>query len=280
MSGISPYFNKYNYGRTQKVTEDLIIQAIKIYGMEVKYIPQQFVNFDKLMVEDPATFFSDATSLEVYLNNTTGFEGDGEFLSKFGLEIRDQLNITISRRRFQQVMTEKLMLENGWNMSFEDADNKTKNQVSNIVLEDGTRLGYDIERMRPFEGDLVYFPFLGVLFEVRFVNYENNFYSFGSLYTFDLKLELYEYGSEKFDTEYAEINTMNEYSADTKFNSFLLEDGNTFLYEDNTEMVLENFQVPDWNFLDRVATNETIQKEADDFLDFSEKTPFQKGFKF
>ena len=82
------YFRPFTYGREQDTAEDLIIESIKIYGLDVKYLPRTLVNPDALLGEDPQSEFDAAIDLEMYIKNTQGFEGEGDFLSKFNLEIR------------------------------------------------------------------------------------------------------------------------------------------------------------------------------------------------
>ena len=121
---LNKYFNNYDFAREQDLVEDLILESIKIYGHSVKYLPRTTVKNDHLFGEDVLSKFDEAIEIEMYLKSMEGFEGDGQFLSKFGLEIRDQIVLTVSRKRFDQSITSpKLMTEVGYNLIFEDGNN-------------------------------------------------------------------------------------------------------------------------------------------------------------
>ena len=85
----------------QNLYEDLIIESLGIYGQDVYYIPRTLVNRDNVLGEDPASKFDDAYLMEMYIENTEGFEGAGDLYSKFGLEIRDDATFIVSRRRWE-----------------------------------------------------------------------------------------------------------------------------------------------------------------------------------
>ena len=138
------YFRPFTYGREQDTAEDLIIESIKIYGLDVKYLPRTLVNPDALLGEDPQSEFDAAIDLEMYIKNTQGFEGEGDFLSKFNLEIRDQITFVMSRKRWEQVSNEKLLTEVGYNMQMEESNtNAWANSVA-IRLETGTTEQYPL----------------------------------------------------------------------------------------------------------------------------------------
>ena len=161
------YFNNYSFTGEQRLIEDLIIEAIKIYGVECFYLPRTLINEDEVWGEDASSKFESAYPLEMYIKNVEGFEGEGDFLSKFGLEIRDAITLTISQRRFGEELHP--------DETTEDAG-------------------------RPVEGDLIWFPLNGKIFEVKHVEHEAIFYQLGSLQTYDLRCELFEYSSQVFDT--------------------------------------------------------------------------------
>ena len=93
------FFRPFTYVREQDVMDDLIVESIKMYGMDVKYLPRTLVKEDILLGEDVLSTFSNAIDLEMYIKNTQGFEGEGDFLSKFNLEIRDQITFTVSKKK-------------------------------------------------------------------------------------------------------------------------------------------------------------------------------------
>ena len=189
------YFSNFTYGREQDLVEDLTIESIKVFGHDVKYMPRTIISRDNLYSEDSLSKFNDAAEVEMYIKNVEGFEGEGDLLSRFGLQIRDEMTFTLARKRFDQIRTEKLMTEVGYNYLTESANTGApsrqyltgNNETESIVLEAGTANGYSITSNRPFEGDLIYFPMVAKLFEVKQVEHESIFYQTGRLQTYDLR---------------------------------------------------------------------------------------------
>lgn len=160
----------------QNLVEDLIIEALRIYGQEVFYIPRSVIRQDEILNEDYSKYES-AYMIEMYLADVSGFQGEGHLLSKFGLEIRDQVTFVVSRSRF-----------------------------SNLVSIDSNA----IREERPREGDLIYLPLTNAMFEVQFVEHEQPFYQLQNLPTYQLQCELFEYNSEMFETGIREIDQFEE----------------------------------------------------------------------
>lgn len=177
MSTTNFYFNTLGHYGEQNLIEDLIVESIKIYGIDCYYMPRTIVNEDQLFGEDTLSKFEDAYPLEMYIKSVNGFEGDGTFLSKFGLEIRDEMVLSVAQRRF------------GEEISY---DNTTK------------------EAGRPVEGDLIFFPLNNKIYEVKFVEHEVVFYQMGKLQTYDLTCELFEYSSERIDTGIQVIDAIED----------------------------------------------------------------------
>ena len=178
------YFNHYGTDTPdQKLVENIVIESIKSFGIDVHYMPRTEVNTDSIFGEDRISKFEDARMVEVYIKSIDGFEGDGTFVSNFGLEVRDQITFTIARRRFQE-----------------------------LNFETGHR---DKE---PLEGDLIFFPLSDSLFEIKHVQDTNVFYQMGGLQTFDLVCELFEYADEAIDTGIEELDKIErEESYSIKF---------------------------------------------------------------
>ena len=168
----NPYFREYS--GEQNVVEDLTIETIKAMGKDMVYIPRTLVNEDKLFGEDNISKFDDGYQLEMYIQSVDGFEGEGDILSKFGLEIRDRIELVVSRKRFEQTVG---------------------------IYESTTR---------PKEGDLIYFPLSKTLFEINFVEHENPFYQTGKLFTYKLSCEVFTYSQEDIDTGYTDIDTVED----------------------------------------------------------------------
>lgn len=274
------YFQNFSYGREQDLVEDLAIESIKIHGIECKYLPRTIVKNDSLYGEDVLSTFDDAAEVEMYVKNVEGFEGEGDFLSKFGLEIRDELTLTVAKKRFEQIKTEKITTEVGYNLLQESANTTAASRqyissgtanTDSVILE-----GYDaytIDSERPMEGDLVFFPLNSKLFEIKHVEHESLFYQTGRLQTYDLKCELFKYSDERLDTGNTEIDAIETaFSRDSLLYQLQLEDGENMLYEDG-DSVIQEFRL---ETQDAAANNEFFTAQADSIIDFSEVNPFSE----
>ena len=171
------YFNPFpkNITSEQLLVEDLVIEAMQIYGMEVFYLPRTSRDqVDFLYGEDTLKQYTSAYTIEMYLEDVTGMEGEGDFISKFGLEIKDEVTLLISRKRFAATVPQK----------------------------------------RPQEGDLVYVPLVQNFFEVTFVEHENNqamYYTLGrgrgaNVYVYALKLKQFVFSNEIVETGILEVD--------------------------------------------------------------------------
>jgi len=175
--GTNLYFNSFPKGITQEqlLVEDLVIEAMKMYGMDVWYMPRTSGDVvDYIYGEDPLKQYTSAFTLEMYLENITGMDGDGDFISKFGLEIRDEITLLTSRRRFQMTASQ----------------------------------------LRPNEGDLIYVPVVDAFFEITFVEHENDQAMYhtlgrgrgGNVYVYALKLKQFVFSNELVSTGVADID--------------------------------------------------------------------------
>ena len=267
------YFSNFTYGREQDTQDDLIVESIKIYGQDVKYMPRTLVKEDDLFGEDILSKFETAVDLEMYIKNTTGFEGEGDFLSKFGLEIRDQVTFTMARKRWDQITTEKIIDEVGFNYQIETANTGAYSNSHSLMLETGSANGYSITSSRPNEGDLIFFPLNEKLYEIKFVEHEEIFYPHGKLYTYDLACELFQYSSQQLDTGNTAIDSLElSYSADQLFYQFTLENGDTWTGEDG-DYIVQEYRL---ETTDNAANNEFFTQQSLDFIDFSETNPFSE----
>ena len=161
----------------QDLYEDIVIESLKMYGQDVYYLPREVVQEDTILNEDIESVFDDAYIIEMYISNIDGFEGDGNLLSKFGVEIRDQANFIVSKKRWNQYIG---------------------------IQNSGTN------NLRPSEGDLIYLPLSQSLFEIRFVEHESPFYQLSNLPTYTLQCELFEYSGEQIQTGISDIDTVME----------------------------------------------------------------------
>lgn len=285
---LNKYFNNYTFSREQDVVEDLILESIKIYGHDVKYLPRSAVKQDNLFGEDILSKFEEAIDIEMYLKSMEGFEGDGQFLSKFGLEIRDQIVLTVSRKRFDQVVTSpKLMTEVGYNLVFEDGNNNEPSRqflTGDAATEAWVQEGDDYLNTlnRPREGDLIYFPMMDKIFEVMYVDDRPVHFQLGRMQSYDLRCELYEYSSEEISTGDSTIDAIEDnFSLNTLIHQFTLEDGSGILKSEDGDSILQEFTLLNEASDGAPAINNNFfQFEADSVLDFSEKNPFSEVDRF
>ena len=160
----------------QNLYEDIVIESLKMYGQDVIYIPRQLINRDELLNEDYSKF-TDAYTIEMYIETSEGFAGEGDLLGKFGVEIRDQATFVVARKRWENLV-------GFYNNSINDT--------------------------RPSEGDLVYLPLSRSLFEIRFVEHEQPFYQLNNLPKYKLECELFEYSNEELETGIREVDELQE----------------------------------------------------------------------
>jgi len=269
------YFRNYNYGREQRVEDDLMVEVIKIYGVDVQYMPRTIFNEIEEFGEDPLSKFDLAVPIEVYVNNLENFQGEGDFLSKFNLEIRDQITLTMARRRWDQIRTEKMVDEVGNIYLTEDNPANYSSNTDNYLLEAGSANGYSISSSRPLEGDLIYIPFInngnGAIYEVKFVEHERVFYQHGKLYTYEMTCELFRYSSERIDTGNTAIDIIEDrYSRDVLGYNLLTENSESLLIEDN------GFLYQEYTLLGGTANNQTFTLKSFADIDFSERNPFSE----
>ena len=267
---LNKYFRNYGYSREQNLIENLVVESIKIYGIEAKYLPRTIVNQDFILGEDPLSQFNLAVDFELYVKNVQGFEGEGDFLSKFNLEIRDQVTLTMARKRWNQITTEKMTTEVGFNYQLEEANTQAYGDSSSILLESGSANNYAITTPRPMEGDLIFLPINNKLYEIKFVEHEAIFYQHAKLYTYDLTCELFDRDS-RLRTGNTVIDAIeSDFSMDMLKNRIIHEDGDYILYEDDTYLVYE-YRLTDNN---KAANNESFMIAAPNYIDWSEKNPF------
>lgn len=212
------FFNTYNkYNNESNLLDDLVIESIRIFGVDTYYLHRSLQAVDDILNEDDLSIFNKAYEMEMYVKSVDGFGGEGDFLSKFGLQIRDQVTFTVANRTFERYATR-----------------------------------YDPTKLRPIEGDLVYFPMNNKFFKIMHVEHESIFYQLGSLHVYDLKCELFEFSNERFETGVDVIDT----------------------YFDGYEFDGANTSLTDLNNIDPISKNIFFETEANDILDFGEVDPF------
>ena len=161
---LNPFFLQGSQSE-QRLVQDLINEQLKMYGVDVIYLPRRIVKKDSLFTELESSTFSDNFSIEAYVNTYEGYGGAGDIMTKFGMSLKDELIITISKERFEDFIS-----------PFLEGLPDDEVEVTS----------------RPREGDLIYFPLGKRIFEIKFVEHEKPFYQLGKNYVYELKCELFE----------------------------------------------------------------------------------------
>jgi len=287
----SVYFNNYNSVAEQRVLEDLIVESIKIMGFDGYYLPNDNdIARDLLFGEDPVKKFQSAFPLELYLSNSLDYDGEKEFFSKFGLEIKNNVNVIVSKRSFAQRVPQNTF-------------------------------------QRPREGDLIYVPFLngtGELYEIKFADQDKDFHTLGRRvpYFYELQLEKFKFSHELINTGVQEIDDAGTFSSytiqlnvgagtgtyqnkeivyqaldSTQANATVvavvqewnkqantlnvtniagefISNRNIIGASSNARYILSNFDPLKDNVRDESSDNYIIENQANSIIDFSETNPF------
>ena len=182
------YFNHHGTNTPeQRLIESLTIESIKTYGIDVYYLPRTLNDEDTLMGDDNTSSYNSAHTIEMYIKSVDGFEGEGDFISKFGLQIKDQITFTVAIRRFREL-----------------------------------GLTSDGRADMPHEGDLIYFPTTSALFQILFVEDEAIFYQTGDIQTYDMLCEMFTYSDQNLNTGIDTIDAIersHSYSIDFTMNT-------------------------------------------------------------
>lgn len=274
----------------QILQQSLVDEFVKMFGLDILYIPRKLVAQDKVLNEEIISEFDDSFLTYAYLENNEGFQGAGDILTKFGIRSTDEITLTMSKQIFDDFIAVQMV------------------SAPNVLVGS-----------RPQEGDLIFFPLTSNLFEIKFVEHEKPFYQFGKLYTYELKCELYEYANETaggdiFESQedegfvikyYYDINTgltgepnlgemvtgsvtgitamVNEwnpskafielrtFTANSNYSTYQI--GETLTGEDSGFTInISSFDELD--IKDAYASNIEFETEGDDILDFTERNPF------
>lgn len=214
----NPYFNHFNQQSEQNLYEDLIVEAINMHALPLYFIPRTLEAKNEVYGEDNLSTYNNAIVLDVYLKNFDSYEGDGTFLSKFNLEIRDSITVSIARRTFENTIT---------------------SQLPNLL--------------RPKEGDLLYSPMMKRMFVIKFVNNTAAFYQAGKLYTWDVSADVWEYSNERFNTGVPEIDNLEQqYTVSNVYSNTAYEEAMSDVFATNQEFneIDEALNLVDWTSTD------------------------------
>ena len=177
---LNPFFTQGTKNE-QNLVQDLINEQLKMYGVECYYLPRKYLTTNTVIREVVQSKFDDAYPLEAYVNNYDVYQGNGTVLSKFGIEVQQDINLTISKDRFENYITPLIRNETGIKLS-----------------------------TRPKEGDLIWFPLDDRLYEIKFVEHAKPFYQLKELYVYELQCEVFRYEDETVDTGIGSIDDETE----------------------------------------------------------------------
>ena len=232
---------------------DLVKEAIQIFGHDVYYIDRTTVAIDNVLGEDSLSKFTSQVPIEMYVENAEGgYEGEKELMSQFGLENRNELTLVVHKERFQD-LTKQIQIESD-----------TDTTGGSILLESGTidqsgnsseletiTTGSDfyiltetdaVSTDRPLEGDLVYHPILGKIFEVSFVDHDEPFHQLDNNPIYKLNCKQFEYSSDALDTGITDIDSIEDTeSRNTRDYEFTLEQSTAQNEEINIQHARSNF---------------------------------------
>jgi hypothetical protein len=190
---MTPYTNSFfsnttGYSGETLLLDDLCREQIKMFGVDILYMPRRILNYDKLLHEGTKSAFEFALPIPMYIKSFSGFQNGMELLTKFGLRDSSELTLTMSRSE--------------WTAYYAPFVKSYYNAINERPPTDVLNFLEGETAQRPKEGDVIYFPFDDSLFEVKYVNSDEQFFQLGKGYTFDLQVERFEYSGEEFDTNY------------------------------------------------------------------------------
>jgi len=240
----SVYFNNHKYRGEQSLLEDLVIESIKQYGIDVHYLPKTINNLDKIYGEDAISSYDSNYMIDMYVKNVEGFGGQGDFLSKFNLQIRDQMTLTVARRTFEE------------------------------------EVGQYEQITRPREGDLIFFPLNNKIFEITFIEHEPVFYQLGALQMYDIVCELFEYNNERFNTGLVDVDSLQKELTTNMVEFGIMSSTGFSLISSNGYPVVHSGYNYDEQEGDVFADNDELQVEADGVIDWSSSDPFSEKGRF
>jgi hypothetical protein len=220
---VNQYFNQNQWAIEQTLFNQLKTESIQILGRTYVYLPRNMLFKNLTLGEDIMSSFTLAIPIEMYLSNSTGFEGDKEMFSKFGLQVANSYQLVVSKDRWEtEIMTQ--------------FDNNIANGEASFDKEN---------YKRPHEGDLIYDPMTKFLMEIKFVDHDTDFYQAGKNYTYTLSCEAYQYASDLIDTDVPDIDIFGDKSQDLYEYELLTESNEILLWDEETSLTQEKQMVDD-----------------------------------
>jgi hypothetical protein len=277
--------NLHSLATERSLYQNLIKEAIQIYGHDVYYVNRETVALDNVLGEDALSKYTNAEPIEMYVEDGAGFGGDKEIISQFGLENRNEITFVVSKERFQEMDSQINLEEGEGSIALEDGSIDQTDSSSNLttltgnyyILQDIATTDAD----RPQEGDLVYHPVFAKMFEINFVDHDEPFYQLDNNPVYKLRCKQFEYASEVMDTGIATIDAIEgDLSTDARAYQITLENEvGSVLLENAADtgmdsyIITEDYIVGDY-VTDKTSQNELFDQLDDTVLDFTESNPF------
>lgn len=235
------YFNNFQNSQEQILIENLVMESIKMYGHDIFYCPRTLVAKDDIYGEDALSEYNNNYEIDMYIKSYDSYEGDGTFLSKFNLEIRDQMTLTVSVRNFNDEIGQYAALD------------------------------------RPQEGDLIYLPMVTRIMVIKYVNKTPIFYQMGNIQMYDLVCEIFEYSSERLNTGIEAIDSIEQKNSIVmETYGLLTNDEFVIVDQDGFEIIQSNYNF-ETQASDSYEDNTEFQLEGEEILDWSQIDPFSEG---
>ena len=277
--------NLHSLATERSLYQNLVKEAIQIYGHDVYYVNRETVALDNVLGEDALSKYTNAEPIEMYVEDSESFGGDKEIISQFGLENRNEITFVVSKERFQEMDSQINLEEGEGSIALEDGSvDQTGNSstVSTLtgnfyILQDTATTDAD----RPQEGDLVYHPIFAKMFEINFVDHDEPFYQLDNNPVYKLRCKQFEYASEILDTGIATIDAIEgDLTTDSRAYQISLENEVGSIQLENAAdtgsasfIITEDYIVGDYD-TDKTSQNELFDQLDDTVLDFSESNPF------
>ena len=277
--------NLHSLATERSLYQNLIKEAIQIYGHDVYYVNRETVALDNVLGEDALSKYTNAEPIEMYVEDGAGFGGDKEIISQFGLENRNEVTLVVSKERFQEMDSQINLEEGEGSIALESGTIDQTGNSSNLssftgnfyILQDIATTDAD----RPQEGDLVYHPVFEKMFEINFVDDDEPFYQLDNKPVYKLRCKQFEYASEVIDTGIATIDAIEgDLSTDSRQYQITLENEVGSIQLENSAdtggasfIITEDYIVGDYD-TDKTSQNELFDQLDDTVLDFSESNPF------
>jgi hypothetical protein len=282
--------NLHSLATERSLYQNLIKEAIQIYGHDVYYVNRDTVALDNVLGEDSLSSYTKQTPIEMYVEDAEGFGGDKEIITQFGLENRNEITFVVSKERFQE-MDSQFVIESGTDTtgggilleSGSIDQSGSSSTLSSVQGDDNFYVLQDIastDADRPQEGDLVYHPVIAKMFEINFVDHDEPFYQLDNNPVYKLRCKQFEYSSEDIATGIDTIDTIeDDLSRSSSAFQFTLENEVGSIQLENAAdtgdaefLISEDYIVGDY-VTDKTAQNELFDVLDDTVIDFTESNP-------